>query len=184
MMYVDPSGHMFVAGAIDMLMVVDVLGSLRSSEVKYQAARGATMIGRASEIVLNSGHSVRALRAMRRNNKRLFESFEKLVGEKVEIHHILEKRFLPSNIKLSPEVEKILQKLGHADNMPGIVLSKSRHRIITNRWIEALGRRGMSSFKGYENITVEDLINAAAKVYKDDPLQLNVVMKGILNLAF
>ena len=74
-----------------------------------------------------------------------------------------------------------LDELGHTDNMPGIVLSKSRHR--ENR-LEVLKRKGISGFKGYKNITVEDLINAAAKVYKDDPLQLNVVMKGILNLAF
>ena len=42
----------------------------------------------------------------------------------------------------------------------------------------------MNSFKGYDNITLEDLINAASKVYRDDPLQLDVVMRGILNLAF
>jgi len=181
---VDPSGRCFIAGAIDMLIVVDISSSIRADEIKFQAVRGAATAGRASEIALNSGHSVRVLRAMRRNNKRLFKELEDFFKEKVEIHHILEKRFLPSNVKLTPKVEKILQRLGHVDDMPGIVLTRKRHRTITNRWIKELGKIGMKDFRGYSNITIKDLINAAGKVYYDDPVQLQVVMRGILNVAF
>ena len=176
--YVDPNGRCFVAGAIDMIMVVDIMGSLRSSEIRFLTVRGVAMAGRASEIVLNSGHTVRALRAMRRSNRGLFERLENFLGEKVEIHHILEKRFYNNANK---EVREILDRIADADELPGIVLTKSRHRIITKRWVEALKRERMNGFAGYKNITPEMLINAAQKVYYDDPIQMRVVVEGLFN---
>ena len=179
--FVDPSGRCFVAGAIDMIMVVDIMGSLRSSEIRFQTIRGVAMAGRASEIVLNSGHTVKALRAMRRSNRGLFQRLEEYLGEKVEIHHILEKRFLPKQ-NISPDMKKLLDKLGHADNMPGIVLTKSRHRIITERWQREIRRSYRGENGRYKSITVEEIINAAENVYFDDPIQMHTVVNYLMGL--
>ena len=74
-----------------------------------------------------------------------------------------------------------LDELGHTDNMPGIVLSKSRHR--ENR-LEVLKRKGISGFKGYKNITIEDLYNAVGIVYRDDPLQKQVLVRIMMEFMF
>jgi len=39
----------------------------------------------------------------------------------------------------------------------------------------------MNGFVGYKNITPEMLINAAQKVYYDDPIQMCVVVEGLFN---
>jgi len=77
-----------------------------------------------------------------------------------------------------------LDELGHPDDIPGIVLSKSRHREITNRWFEVLKRKGISGFKGYKNITIEDLYNAVGIVYRDDPLQKQVLVRIMMEFMF
>lgn len=72
----------------------------------------------------------------------------------------------------------------HADDIPGVVLTKTRHREITNRWIDALGRKGMKDFKGYDNISIEDLYNAVGKVYRDDPLQKQAIARKLMEYMF
>jgi len=116
---------------------------------------------------------------MRRNNKGLFRKLEEFLGEKPEIHHIIEQRFWNN----APKNSAVRRLFEHQDNIPGIVLSKSRHQIITKRWTQELKKKGMSGFRGYDNITIEDLINAVGRVYRDDPLQMQVakrvLMKGL-----
>ncbi|MCF6244541.1 MAG: hypothetical protein L3J43_05850 [Sulfurovum sp.] len=61
---------------------------------------------------------------------------------------------------------------------------QTRHREITNRWIKALGRKKMKGFKGYDNITIEDLHRAVSKVYRDDPLQKQAIARKLMEFMF
>ena len=71
----------------------------------------------------------------------------------------------------------------NADDIMGVVLSRERHKVITKRWIDALPRQNMkthSNYKPYADISVEDLINAASSVYRDDPLQKQSIVRMLM----
>ncbi|MCI9080515.1 MAG: hypothetical protein HFH68_16685, partial [Lachnospiraceae bacterium] len=87
-----------------------------------------------------------------------------LKGKKgIEVHHIVEKRFLPafkSGIK--------------AGDMLSIPLGKKLHREITNRW-----RKAIKYGTAYKNLTKKELIKASNKVYKDMPKIKRISKKWI-----
>ncbi len=172
--YVDPSGRFFI-GISEITMVMD-LASFRVTHISKSTKAYVPYIGRAAEIALNSGHSVRALRAMRRGNPGLFKRLSQAKGANLQIHHVLEKRFFESR-----EVQKMLQKLGKdIDDVPGMTLTAERHQIITNRWKEVFPRKNMTNHPNYkkvQDITIEDLINAIDKIYYDDPLQKQSLLR-------
>ena len=62
---------------------------------------------------------------MWRSNRGLFQRLEEYLGEKVEIHHILEKRFYNNANK---EVKEMLDRIADADELPGIVLTKDNYK--------------------------------------------------------
>jgi len=42
----------------------------------------------------------------------------------------------------------------------------------------------MKGFKGYDNISIEDLYNAVGKVYRDDPLQKQAIARKLMEFMF
>ena len=172
-LYVDPSGKMFIGISMASFNFTSVrVANTLSSTQKY-----GPYVYRASNIALKySSRSVKQLKALKRSNSRLFENLGK---DKLEIHHVLEKRFW-TNAKDS----RIKAMFEHADDIPGVVLTQTRHREITNRWIKALGRKKMKGFKGYDNISIEDLYNAVGKVYRDDPLQKQAIARKLMEFMF
>ena len=172
-MFVDPSGKMFIGISIASFNFT----SVRSVNTLSSIQKYGPYTYRASNIALRySVRSVKQLKALKRSNSRLFANVGK---DKLEIHHILEKRFW-TNAKDS----RIKSMFEHADDIPGVALTKTRHREITNRWIKALGRKGMKDFKGYDKITIEDLYNAVGTVYRDDPLQKQAIARKLMEFMF
>ena len=182
-MFVDPSGEMFLlGGGIDFFVMADML-SFRASHDKKTVQTGIPLAGRAANFALNSGRSVKELRKMRDSGSSLFKRIKQELGGDVQIHHIVEKRFFGKNI--SPAMKKILNKYADVDEMPGIVLSRERHRVITSRWRKAINTRAYKNpNKKYGDLTDEDIFNAANEVYKDDPIQRVTVIRGILNKMY
>lgn len=106
--------------------------------------------------------SVTTLRALKRSGQGIWRD----ASRNDEVHHIIEKR--------------LLRQLGfrNVDDTPGIVLPREVHQIYTQRWMQALPRRGQT---GHLNrLTTDDVINAAYKVYHDSPVQLRELLLFLL----
>ncbi|MCG8313491.1 MAG: putative Ig domain-containing protein [Pseudomonadales bacterium] len=111
---------------------------------------------------LQSRGSVKTLRALKRTKKGIWRD----ATRNDEVHHIIEKR--------------LLRQLGfrNVDDTPGIVLPREVHRVYTNRWMQALPRRGQGGHM--RNLSRQDVIDAAYKVYHDSPIQLKEVLLFLL----
>lgn len=111
---------------------------------------------------LQARGSVKQLRALKKTKKGIWRD----ASRNDEIHHIVEKR--------------LLKQLGirKVDDTPGIVLPKEVHRIYTQRWRNALPRRGQNGH--LRNPSKDDIINAAYEVYRDSPIMLKEVLLFLL----
>lgn len=73
-----------------------------------------------------------------------------------QVHHLIEKRFA--------------SLLGqNADDMLSIVVTQSEHQVFTNAWRAEIGYNGSKSVLTTGAATLNDVENAARKIYKDYP---------------
>jgi len=171
--YIDPSGQMLIG----VNFATFHISSFSTTNTVKSVNQYGPYVYKASNLVLKYiGHTVKELKRLKKTNPDLFKkmkSLNKRGSERMEIHHIIEKRFWKDN--------KILKDIfDDADDIMGVVLSRERHKVITQRWINELGRKNMKNHKEYSSITIEDLINASSKVYRDDPLQRNSVVRMLI----
>ena len=82
---------------------------------------------------------------------------------KIEVHHIIEKRFKLLDIPLN--------------EYPSIPIKKSLHNKITKRWAKVIKKRKKGS--NYKDISKKELLQAARTVYHDMPELKNVATKII-----
>lgn len=86
----------------------------------------------------------------------------------VEVHHVIEKRFLKTGKMFS---DKKTKKVLKQSEMMAVPVGKKLHRTITNRWRKAL------PYGDYEKITKEKMEDAIKKVYKDMPALKKYALK-------
>ena len=175
--YVDPSGHW-----IDTVLDVASLGySIKEFMSNPSWSKfgyllwdvGATFIPfvpgsysrKGAKITLKIADKVHELNKGKKGltigkYKSLCKTIKKRKKLKIEIHHIIEKRF--GKLKLK------------GNDYPAIPISKDLHRVITNRW-----RKEIPYGTDYKKLNKKTLIKAANQVYKDMPELRKVAIKII-----
>ena len=175
--YVDPSGHW-----IDTVLDVASLGySIKEFTSNPSWSKfgyllwdvGATFIPfvpgsysrKGAKITLKIADKVHELNKGKKGltigkYKSLCKTIKKRKKLKIEIHHIIEKRF--GKLKLK------------GNDYPVIPISKDLHRVITNRW-----RKEIPYGTDYKKLNKKILIKAANQVYKDMPELRKVAIKII-----
>ena len=175
--YVDPSGHW-----IDTVLDVASLGySIKEFMSNPSWSKfgyllwdvGATFIPfvpgsysrKGAKITLKIADKVHELNKGKKGltigkYKFLCKTIKKRKKLKIEIHHIIEKRF--GKLKLK------------GNDYPAIPISKDLHRVITNRW-----RKEIPYGTDYKKLNKKTLIKAANQVYKDMPELRKVAIKII-----
>ena len=175
--YVDPSGHW-----IDTVLDVASLGySIKEFTSNPSWSKfgyllwdvGATFIPfvpgsysrKGAKITLKIADKVHELNKGKKGltigkYKSLCKTIKKRKKLKIEIHHIIEKRF--GKLKLK------------GNDYPVIPISKDLHRVITNRW-----RKEIPYGTDYKKLNKKTLIKAANQVYKDMPELRKVAIKII-----
>ena len=175
--YVDPSGHW-----IDTVLDVASLGySIKEFMSNPSWSKfgyllwdvGATFIPfvpgsysrKGAKITLKIADKVHELNKGKKGltigkYKSLCKTIKKRKKLKIEIHHIIEKRF--GKLKLK------------GNDYPAIPISKDLHRVITNRW-----RKEIPYGTDYKKLDKKTLIKAANQVYKDMPELRKVAIKII-----
>ena len=175
--YVDPSGHW-----IDTVLDVASLGySIKEFMSNPSWSKfgyllwdvGATFIPfvpgsysrKGAKITLKIADKVHELNKGKKGltigkYKSLCKTIKKRKKLKIEIHHIIEKRF--GKLKLK------------GNDYPAIPISKDLHRVITNRW-----RKEIPYGTDYKKLNKKTLIKAANQVYKDTPELRKVAIKII-----
>ncbi len=175
--YVDPSGHW-----IDTVLDVASLGySIKEFTSNPSWSKfgyllwdvGATFIPfvpgsysrKGAKITLKIADKVHELNKGKKGltigkYKSLCKTIKKRKKLKIEMHHIIEKRF--GKLKLK------------GNDYPAIPISKDLHRVITNRW-----RKEIPYGTDYKKINKKTLIKAANQVYKDMPELRKVAIKII-----
>ena len=90
-------------------------------------------------------------------------------AKNVEVHHLIEKRFLQcGNLVSNKRTKKRLLQ----SQMMAVPMDKKLHRIITNRW------RSEIKYKyAYESLTKKELEDAIKKVYRDMPALKRYALK-------
>jgi RHS repeat-associated protein len=83
-------------------------------------------------------------------------------GSNLEVHHLIEQRF----------TRTIGMKAG---DMPSIVLTKDEHRAFTEAWRSLIGYDNYKVNLKTSTASKEDILNAAAEVYKDYPELLKTI---------
>ena len=173
--YVDPSGHW-----IDTVLDVASLGySIKEFMSNPSWSKfgyllwdvGATFIPfvpgsysrKGAKITLKIADKVHELNKGKKGltigkYKSLCKTIKKRKKLKIEIHHIIEKRF--GKLKLK------------GNDYPAIPISKDLHRVITNRW-----RKEIPYGTDYKKLNKKTLIKAANQVYKDMPELRKVAIK-------
>ena len=177
MNYVDPSGHW-----IDTVLDVASLGySIKEFTSNPSWSKfgyllwdvGATFIPfvpgsysrKGAKITLKIADKVHELNKGKKGltigkYKSLCKTIKKRKKLKIEMHHIIEKRF--GKLKLK------------GNDYPAIPISKDLHRVITNRW-----RKEIPYGTDYKKLNKKTLIKAANQVYKDMPELRKVAIKII-----
>ena len=175
--YVDPSGHW-----IDTVLDVASLGySIKEFTSNPSWSKfgyllwdvGATFIPfvpgsysrKGAKITLKIADKVHELNKGKKGltigkYKSLCKTIKKRKKLKIEMHHIIEKRF--GKLKLK------------GNDYPAIPISKDLHRVITNRW-----RKEIPYGTDYKKLNKKTLIKAANQVYKDMPELRKVAIKII-----
>ncbi len=175
--YVDPSGHW-----IDTVLDVASLGySIKEFTSNPSWSKfgyllwdvGATFIPfvpgsysrKGAKITLKIADKVHELNKGKKGltigkYKSLCKTIKNRKKLKIEIHHIIEKRF--GKLKLK------------GNDYPAIPISKDLHRVITNRW-----RKEIPYGTDYKKLNKKTLIKAANHVYKDMPELRKVAIKII-----
>ena len=175
--YVDPSGHW-----IDTVLDVASLGySIKEFTSNPSWSKfgyllwdvGATFIPfvpgsysrKGAKITLKIADKVHELNKGKKGltigkYKSLCKTIKKRKKLKIEMHHIIEKRF--GKLKLK------------GNDYPAIPISKDLHRVITNRW-----RKERPYGTDYKKLNKKTLIKAANQVYKDMPELRKVAIKII-----
>ncbi|MBC3920143.1 RHS repeat protein [Undibacterium sp. CY18W] len=92
---------------------------------------------------------------------------------KEEVHHLIEKRLLSR----SPFLRTIYSSVSE---MESVCISKELHQYFTNRWAEAIAKRGTKAYDANDKLTAADLIEAAELVYKDYPEYLERIYLVLL----
>lgn len=87
-------------------------------------------------------------------------------AKQVEVHHVIEKRFLQINRYNNKAFKGIKET-----KMMAVPVGKKLHRTITNRWRREL------PYRQYKNITKKDMIKAIEKVYEDMPALKKYALK-------
>ena len=82
-----------------------------------------------------------------------------------EVHHIVEKRFKPA-----------LKNINSTDEMLSIALDHDTHRKFTNAW-----RQAFKYGTNYSDLDINDIWNAAQKIYANYPELLEAARKTIFN---
>lgn len=80
--------------------------------------------------------------------------------EEIEVHHLIEQRFIA-------QLQETYGKDYKVGDIPGVALEKKDHQEITDRWLKEIGRRNMKEELRTDTAKIEDLDRAARNVYTD-----------------
>jgi len=156
--FIDPLGTMAIAS-------ISLSGTESAGLQTRQALITGGQVYRANSALRRVAEgSVRTLRSLRQGGKGIWKDSK---GVQEEIHHLVEKRLLSR----SPELRNMFS---NADDLAGAVLKQGEHRIYTARWRDAIPYKAPG--QAPNRISLDEIIDAAYKVYYDQPAFFNRVL--------
>lgn len=124
---------------------------------------GAAVAGSAAKLVGSGGLGLSTFSVAGQYGVQAYSSLLKLVGGKgLHCHHIIEQRFFRFFTE-SPR------------NWPAIVLTRAEHKVFTDAWRTLIGYNNYNTALRTSNVTVEQVLATARKIYKDYPDLLKAV---------
>jgi hypothetical protein len=163
--FVDPAGE-FEFSILGLTISVNIQGNVRTIEGNAKGASVRKIQGELTQLGSRSYREARALQAAGRLPK-----VDPLTGEKLEVHHLFEKRLLTYG-------KNGLQGMYKSEgDIPAILLTRTQHNLITKAWRELIPRRRM---KGFFEPNLEQIVDAAAKVYAGNPVALKQVLLTLI----
>jgi len=165
----DPVNGVDPSGKIGIGLASFSFGGLFSSNLQQQriiVAGGQVYRANAALRRIAVG-SVKQLKALKNGGQGIWKDAK---GVNEEIHHLIEQRLWRD----SPQLQRLFKS---ADDIPGAVLKSGEHQIYTNRWLSFFARRGSKAYKS--NLTIDEIIEAAFEVYKDQPAMLKAILLAI-----
>ena len=152
----------FMVGGQVLMKVVDG-GSIAVSKI----ASGFAVKQELSQFAHAAEYGVLEVRALKKI-RTVQQAANKWPKDDVQIHHLIEKRFVKSGA-LTGVAE---------DEIPGVVLTKAEHDVFTERWYREIGRNGWkNSSIVTKNAKPDDIWRAAQQVYNDNPVLLEYCRK-------
>lgn len=86
-------------------------------------------------------------------------------GSRLEVHHLIEVR--------------VAERLGFDTANSSVVLDKDVHQGFTNKWLAEIARINSAKLPRTNTATLDDVWEAAQRVYKNDPEYLAAVKEAL-----